>query len=277
MRVVAVGECTRDRYLDRGIETVGGISLNFAVNSRRCGADSAALVSCTGTDAAAARIRARLQRDGVDTTRLQSRPGVTASQVIHLGPDGERTFPPGGYDPGVLTDFRFAPLDLAFIASFDLVAVPYFRQIEHLFRPAMDAAAEAKRVVDLLDGSDLGADLAGIEPILDRADLVFLSGSEATAERLVARSERARTVIVVTHGASGSTALVAGRRHRAAAVVVPESERIDTTGCGDAFQAGFAIEYFQGGDVSDALAAGATRASQVIRHLGATGDQPPRE
>lgn len=272
MRIVAVGECTSDRYLDRGIETVGGISLNFAVNGRRCGANSAALVSCTGADPAADRIRAMLGRDGVDTTRLHARTGATASQIISLGPGGERTFPPGGYDPGVLADWHLDPQDLAFMGTFDVVAVPYFRQIEHLFWPAMDAAAGAKRVVDLLDGSDLGADLAGIEPILDRVDVVFLSGSIAVAESLAARSGRTGTVIVVTHGAEGSTALVDGRLHRAAAAFVPESERIDTTGCGDAFQAGFAIEYFQGGGVPKALVVGATRASQVIRHLGATGE-----
>ncbi len=273
MNVVAVGECTIDRHRDRGVETVGGISLNFAVNSRRSGAGRVALVSCTGTDPAAALVRAKAALEGLDVTGLHSLPGVTATQTIRLGPGGERIFPPGGYDPGVLADWRLGPSDLAFIGTFDLVAVPFFRQIGHLFWPALDAAAPgAKRVVDLLDGSDLGADLEGIEPILDRADLVFLSAPEATAERLAARSRSTRTVIVVTHGAAGSSALVAGRRHRAPAVAIRPPEVVDTTGCGDAFQAAFAVEYFQTGDLATALAAGSTRAAAVIRHVGATGE-----
>jgi len=273
LKVVAVGECTRDRYLDRGLETVGGISVNFAVNSRRCGASRAAVVSGTGTDPAAVLIRAKLAREGVDAARLHTMPGSTATQLIRLGPGGERIFPAGGYDPGVLSDFRLGPADLAFIGTFDLVAAPFFRQINHLFGPAIQAAGPgARRVVDVLDGADLGADLVGIEPLLDQVDLVFLSGPETAVERLFQYSRHTSTVIVVTHGAGGSTGLAGGRKFRAAALEVPESERIDTTGCGDAFQAGFSIEYFQRGDLPSALIAGATRASQVIRHIGATGE-----
>ncbi|MEP7346524.1 MAG: PfkB family carbohydrate kinase, partial [Gemmatimonadaceae bacterium] len=68
MKIVAVGECTRDRYVDRTVETVGGISLNFAVNARRCGAEHVAIVSCIGPDVAGDRIGAALAREGIDAT-----------------------------------------------------------------------------------------------------------------------------------------------------------------------------------------------------------------
>lgn len=272
MKVVAIGECTVDRHLDRGVETVGGISLNFAVNCRRIGADEVALVSAVGTDPAAELIRDKLAREGVDRSRLQVMPGVTATQAIRLGPGGERIFPPGGYRPGVLGRFQLSAADRAFIAGFDLVAIPYFRQIEHLFWPAMAAAAPgSKRVVDLLDGGDLGANFGGIAPIVEQADVVFLSVSSAAVEPLLRYSLDSRAVIVVTHGAAGSSAIVGGQRFAAAALPVPAAELVDTTGCGDAFQAGFAIEYFQSGDVGRALEAGAIRAADVIRQVGATG------
>lgn len=95
MKIVAVGECTIDRYLDRRVETVGGISLNFAVHARRAGA-SAALVSATGTDPGHAAIHAVLAREGVDARHLHQQLGPTASQAIHLTA-GERNFLPGGY------------------------------------------------------------------------------------------------------------------------------------------------------------------------------------
>lgn len=272
MNVVAVGECTIDRHLDRGVETVGGISLNFAVNCRRIGASEVALVSAVGTDAAAGLIRAKLAREGVDSARLHVLPGATATQAVRLGAGGDRIFPPAGYQAGVLPDFQLSATDRQFIASCDLVAIPYFRQIDHLFWPAMAAARPgAKRVVDLLDGADLGPELAGIAPIIEQADVVFLSASAAAVEPLLQSSHATRAVIVVTHGAAGSSALVGGRRHEAPALPIPADELVDTTGCGDAFQAGFAIEYLDSGDVARALRAGAIRAGEVIRQVGATG------
>jgi fructoselysine 6-kinase len=270
MRIVCVGECTRDRYVDRGIDTVGGISLNFAVHARRSGAHDVALVSCTGTDAGAAAARAVLAREGVDASHLHQLPGATASQAIHLSAGGERTFPPGGYDPGVLATFTIDAGDASFIASFDVVVMPFFRQVEHLFDAAHTAAAGAKRVADLLDGEDLGPGLSGIEPLLNSFDLLFISGTEATVEQFRSLSRQTRTLLVVTRGAAGSSALSGGERFDEPAIPVPAEERLDTTGCGDAFQAAFTVEYFRHGIVRRALRAGALRASDVIRHLGAT-------
>jgi fructoselysine 6-kinase len=273
MRIVAVGECTRDRYLDSGADAVGGISLNFAIHARRSGASEVALVSCTGTDGADDAIHRKLAGEGVDTTHLHTRPGATASQAIRLTHGGERIFPPDGYDPGVLAAFQLDADDLRFVGTFDVVAAPYFRQVEHLFHPAMKAAAVgARRVADLLDGEDLGAGLAGLDPLLDMLDLAFISGGERTVDLLLPRSRQTRTLIVVTHGAGGSSALSSGVRQFRRAVPVPIDERIDTTGCGDAFQAAFTVEYFLHGDIARSLRAGAARAAGVIRHLGATGE-----
>ena len=271
MRLVAVGECTRDRYLNRGVESAGGVSLNFAVHARACGADSVALVTCTGTDAAGVAARATASRAGVDTTHIHVAPGATASQIVRIGEGGERVFPPGGYDPGVLAAFRLDAADLAFVSTFDVVVGAYFRQIAHLFHPAMAAAAPgATRVADLLDGEDLGADLSGIDELLDTLDLAFVSGDDEAVGRLLPRSHDSRALIVVTHGAGGSSALVRGRRLRQPAVIVSIDERVDTTGCGDAFQAAFTVSYLRHGDVAEALRSGAERAALVIRQLGAT-------
>ena len=267
-----MGECTRDHYADSGTDAVGGISLNFAVAARRSGADRVALVSCTGLDRPGDGIRQLLGREGVDTTHLHSLPGATASQAIRVVAGGERIFPAGGYDPGVLATFHLDEDDSAFVGTFDIVVAPYFRQIKHLFDAAMRAAAgDAKRVADLLDGEDLGTDLSGLDALLDTLDVVFISGDDGTVEHLLPRSRQTRTIIVVTHGANGSSALAGGIRHFAPAVPVPIDERIDTTGCGDAFQGAFTVEYYRHDDLARALRAGAVRAATVIRHYGATG------
>ena len=99
MRLVSIGECTIDSYRELQKEFVGGISLNFAVNAKRCGADSVSLISRIGTDHNA-RILKKLAEEGVDSSCVTVTQGNTARQEIIVA-DGERIFPPGGYDSGV--------------------------------------------------------------------------------------------------------------------------------------------------------------------------------
>ncbi len=271
MKIAAVGECTIDRYLDQGIESVGGISLNFAIQAKRAGAEQVALLSCTGSDAGHDAVLTRLARAGIDTSHMHRSRGATASQTIRIAAGGERIFPRGGYTPGVLAEFRLSDDDLAFLGGFDIVAVPVFRQLASLSDAILRAPdLPAARVADLLDGEDLGPSLAGIDPFLEVFDLLFISGGEAMVGRLQPRSRHTRTLLVVTHGAAGSSALVRGRRYTEPAVAVPPEQLVDSTGCGDAFQAGFAVAWFRDRDVAAALDAGARRAAEVIRHLGAT-------
>lgn len=273
MKLVAVGECTIDRYPAIGAERVGGISLNFAVNAKREGAEQVSLVSCTGTDVGAAAVRQKLAAECVDGSHVQVRSGATASQVIDISVGGERVFPAGGYSPGVLTDFRLSAADQALLRTADVIAVPVFRELSHLSDAVMHArGVTGMRVADLLDGTDLGADWSGIEPLLGVFELLFVSGGAAIVERLLPLSRDTRSLIVVTHGAAGSSALAKGERLEWPADPVPPDECVDTTGCGDAFQAAFTVEYARRRDVRAALLAGARRAAIVIKHVGATSD-----
>jgi fructoselysine 6-kinase len=275
MQIVAVGEITVDRYLDRGRDFVGGISLNFAVNARRSGAARVGLVSAVGDDAGGAQALAKLAREGVEHAHVRTLPGATARQDIHTLPGGERRFLPGGYHVGVLAGLLPSEEDLAYIRTFDLAVVPVFRQIEPLARAVLDDPRFAgRRAADFLDGADLGPDLAGLAMYLPRLDLAFLSGDTRSVETLAPLARDARAVIVVTLGAHGSVALTGSERLYHPALPVPDP--VDTTGAGDAFQAAFALAYFAGGGapsgLRSALASGAERAAQVIRHFGATDE-----
>lgn len=269
MQIVAVGECTLDRYLDLGRTFVGGISLNFAVHARRSGAARVALVSWTGDDQGAALVRSHLAAAGVETDWLGVLPGATAHQDVRLLPGGERHFPPGGYDPGVLARATLDDEALAYIRSFDVVAVPYFRQIAPLFHAVLrDPAPYARYVVDFLDGADCGADLSGLTRWLDRLAIAFVSGEPALVEQLRPAAHAAHALVVVTHGAAGSTALLGDTVFTQPAA--PVAEPLDSTGCGDAFQAAFTCAYVASGDVRLALARGASHAATVLGRYGAS-------
>jgi fructoselysine 6-kinase len=269
MSVVAVGECTLDRYLDLGRTFVGGISLNFAVHARRSGAARAALVSRTGDDEGAALVRAHLAAAEVEAGYVGTLPGETAHQDVRLLPGGERHFPPGGYGAGVLARASLDEAALDYIRGFDVIAAPYFRQIAHMFEAVMRAPAPGTRhVADFLDGSDCGEDLAGLVAWLDRLDIAFLSADPSVAERLRPAARRSSTLVVVTHGAAGSTALRGDAVYTQAAL--PVADPLDSTGCGDAFQAAFTCAYLASGDVRAALERAAARAAEVLRRYGAS-------
>lgn len=266
MRIVAVGEITIDHYLDLKREYVGGISLNFAVHAQRCGAE-VALVSCVGGDAGGQRALAKLAKEGVDASRVSVRAGATARQDIIVTSDGERIFPPGGYHAGVLERWEPSDEDVSYVRGFDVVAVPYFAQIAHIFERVMgDERFMGRRVADLLDWSDGRNDNGKLQALLSRLDLAFVSGDESAIATLLPLSHRCP--IVVTLGARGSAALVGGEVIRQAAIAVPAP--LDTTGCGDAFGADFTVAYFDHGDVQRALLAGAQQSALVTQHYGAS-------
>ncbi len=270
MRIVSVGECAHDRYLDLGIAFAGGISLNFAVNSLRCGADYVAMVSCVGDDAGGRAALRKLQHEGIDASHVYVHNGPTAHQDIYILARGERLFPPGGYDAGVVGALRLSDEDRAFVRSFDIMALAKFGQVEGLFRQAInDPAYTGKRVVDFTDSTDY----VKLTEHLDMVDISFISGDAGAVEALLPFSRGCRGVIVVTHGAEGSTALVQGEP--VYQPVVPVAEPRDSTGCGDAFQAAFTVSYFRDGDIRQALERGAHQAARVLQHYGSTDDEEP--
>jgi len=268
MRIVCVGEATIDDYLDLNQQFVGGISLNFAINARQCGAEAVSLVSCVGPDLGGQRVLTRLAQEAVEASHVAVLPGKTPCQAIHITAEGERVFPPGGFRPGVLTDFQLSPADLDFICQHDILAAPLYRQIEPIFdRVVRHAGFRGMRVADFLNGSDYDRAYDRVTTYLDHLDLIFISGTQATIEAMQPISRHYQGLIVVTLGAGGSTALVEGQTIHQPALAV--TRPLDSTGCGDAFQAAFTVTYSRSGQIEAALYQGARQAATVLQHYGA--------
>jgi fructoselysine 6-kinase len=198
---------------------------------------------------------------------VSTRPGATARQDILLAPGGERIFPPGGYTLGVLDGFRLDDAAAEFVSGHDVIACALFTQLEPLFAQVLALPSEARRVADFLDLSDYGCDPGIVERYAEQLTIAFVSGDRALAERLRPLARATRCQIVVTLGAEGSLALVRGEPLYQPAA--PVSHVVDTTGCGDAFQAAFTVAYLRTGDTARALRAGAEQAALVTQHLGA--------
>ncbi|MCA9999486.1 MAG: hypothetical protein KDE56_27170, partial [Anaerolineales bacterium] len=102
---------------------------------------------------------------------------------------------------------------------------------------------------------------------LSAVDLAFISGDAATVAAMQPLAATLPGLIVVTLGAAGSVALAKEGKVWQTAVSVPTP--VDSTGCGDAFQAAFTVNYFRDGDIAKALAKGAEQAAGVLQHFGA--------
>lgn len=270
MKVVSVGEITIDHYLNLNRSFVGGISLNFAVNARRCGADTVSLVSCVGADKAGQRVFQKLAQEGIDASHVAVLPGETARIDIEVRAQGERIFPPGGFHRNVLLDHRLNESDLAFIQRHDILAFLFDRsQPDSPVNRALEALDfGGKRVADFGDWADYAGDYDALTSALEPLALAFVSGTQETIDFLLPYSRRLDGLVVVTLGAEGSVALVDGDPLFEPAQAAPNP--IDSTGCGDAFQAAFAVSYFATGSVEQALHLGTAQASAVIQHYGAT-------
>ena len=120
---------------------------------------------------------------------------------------------------------------------------------------------------DFLDLSDFDGDPEFVGKFCDRLAIAFVSGSKKMVQDLQRVSRQTECVIVVTLGPEGSCALVRGETVYEAATIV--SRPVDSTGCGDAFQAAFTVSYWLDHNLRDAMQNGARLAANVIRHLGA--------
>ena len=74
---------------------------------------------------------------------------------------------------------------------------------------------------------------------------------------------------MVTLGAMGSYAFHESEIYFQQAMSVPKV--VDTTGCGDAYQAAFALTFYRTGNIQKSMNAGAIAASQILQAWGGVG------
>lgn len=267
IRIAAVGEITQDEYLPDGACFLGGISVNFARCALAQGA-AAALYAPIGDDERGRRLLALLAETDIAPLRVRTLGGATALQKIRVAPGGERVF--SGFESGVMPSYELEPSELCELSGFDAVAVPCSRESRRVYTQCRDAGLGAKLVADFSEDSPAGdrADPSvwlGAE--IDRLALAFVGGKSSDADALQALSARSPTPVVLTAGAHGAYAFVGGERWHQPTL----AERVvDTTGCGDAFQAAFTVCWLESRSIGEALVAGARMAARVAAHRGAT-------
>ena len=204
-----------------------------------------------------------LRAEGVDTSRLRTRPGPTAYAVVrHV--DGDRVFGPN--DKGVSL-FDPTPADLDFVAGFDLVHSSHCSGLES-WLPAL--ASRCRLSFDFDQRTDSYA-----EDLLPYAWVATFSGSSLSRRECeeLARWAGARgpAHVFVTRGAHGA---VAHDGHTVWSAARPV-DVVDSLGAGDAF-IGRALHGLLAAEPTEALLTAAAEAgSWACTTLGGFGHGRP--
>jgi sugar/nucleoside kinase (ribokinase family) len=226
-----------------------------------------------GTDPVGDMLLSLLERAGIDTSLLVRRTDVqTSASVLPIRPDGSRPAfhvvgANGTYGPDD------APHDDIERATHLHLGGPEFMGGENAARILSRArAAGVTTSADILAPGEPGLLewIAGALPELDyllpNADQVLAFTGEddvvAGCRKLI---ERGVDCVVATAGADGAVIVDAGSDERVPAF---EVDVVDTTGCGDAFSAGFLRGLSLGRDREAAAALGCAAAALVAQGLG---------
>lgn len=263
------------RVLDEIKLTAAGTAGGTAVDLAKLGAEVSS-IGAVGDDASGRMLRLLLTDHGVDISGLAEKPGTaTPSTILPIRPDGSR---PALHAPGAMGLLVEADVDLDVIAGADALHlggpdVLGDFGIEVLPRIAEHAAAHGATVsMDLLSVGrpELLDDLAALWPHLhyflpNDDQLRALTGSDDPEKGARTLIGRGVGTVAVTRGAQGALLVSAADVIEVPALRV---DVVDTTGCGDAFSAGFLVGLLSGKSQVDAAWLGTAAAAQVAQGLG---------
>jgi sugar/nucleoside kinase (ribokinase family) len=251
----------------------GGSAANVAVAAVAAGG-SARFIGAVGEDATAEALEAALLRAGVEP--LLQRGGRSASIVVVVEPDGERTMLPDRaaalslLDPGpaALTggSWLHAP-------AYSLLGEPLGETTRRLFAHARDAG-----IPTALDASSVGA-LSAWGPEESRRrfaelapTLLFANEEECAYLDLIDRPLPG-SILIAKHGAGIAEVRSESGEHIAALPAHPLPAGIDSTGAGDAFAGGLLVARARDESWEDALAAGHDAAAGHLQRQATSSNE----
>jgi sugar/nucleoside kinase (ribokinase family) len=302
-RLVALGDLlldvviTPERPVERGTDVPGaltfrrgGSAANVAAAFVRAGG-AASLITSLGDDPWAGRLVASLRAEGV-RVHAARRPGVSGRLAALIDDDGERSFVT---ERGTADDLRPDDVKASWLRSADVLHVPAYS----LFGEPIGSAAVHVAALARDQGSLVSTDLSSVGPLLVfgvrrsrariaelRPGVLFANRDEAAA-LLRQKGRRAWSdllehapLVVVKDGTWGCRVLwhdpsrdaasdAASNAVRQVDVAAQRVGRVDTTGAGDAFAAGFLFSLLRSGGLPAGLCDSALRRAALAGHRAA--------
>lgn len=260
MKITALSSCCVDLYPELDKVYVGGNSVNFATQCKLSGIANVSVIGALGNDKHAELIENHLDKREIDRSRLYRIDSPTASNKIFIDKYGDRYFKADSWQGGAFDRFRLTESDYVYLESQDIVAMPAGDPNLDLFLKRRKK--EQLVVIDFLDYHPIEF----IENRIKDIDISFLSAKEEMFDDLKVVADKSGKMIVATLGAKGSVAFYKEKCYRMDALQVEEV--VDTTGCGDAYQAAFVIEWFKSKNIKQAMYKGSCAAAKVLLFKG---------
>lgn len=285
-RIPAPGEDAR--ILACG-ENTGGSAANSAIGMAWLGVPCG-FCGCIGPDETGGRIMGMLERTGVDT-RLVRRTGSTGYVLSMIDPSGERTM--FSYR-GASAQTDFTPQLEEALAGAKVVLLSGYmlsnpeqagfalQAMERARAGGAKTALDASPIFGGLSEETRERALALCDIFMPNRDELAMAGPGTWQENLEQLASRIPCVAVKLGGGGALLRAAPGFSPGADAlrleVGTDRQSPLDTTGAGDAFNAGFLAAYLRGLPPEKWLESGNWLAGKVIATKGATGlynTQPP--
>jgi len=254
--------------------TVAGTAAGTVIDCAKLGLKSRA-VGAVGADEKGDFVLDTYRRYGIDVEAMQRIDGVpTSATILNVRPNGDR---PALHVRGASDDLSLGPSDYDTVCDarfLHMGGTGLLNAMDGAPTAALLEAAKARgctTTFDLIAPSD--RTLALVEPCLPHVDFfmpsmeeaVILSGLHEPAAIADFFLDRGASTCIFKWGARGSYLANATHRLRIPAFRI---DVVDTTGCGDAYCAGFIAGLAQGWDVEAACHLGTAASGLVATGLG---------
>ncbi|MEU7529629.1 sugar kinase [Saccharothrix sp. NPDC042600] len=249
----------------------GGAGANTAVWLAACGA-TPTLVARVGADSAGRQVHAELTAAGVRCAFAVDTEAATCCVVVLVDDTGQRTMLP---DRGANARFSPADLDPGLLRGVKHLHLSGYVLLDASSRPAGLAVLRAAREAGLTTSVDPQSaalvydgfldDIAGVDLLLPNTEeLVALTGSPEPGS--AAALLDVVGAVALTSGADGASWV---DRQGVLSVPALDVECVDSTGAGDAFDAGLLAAWLSGASREDSLVGGVRAAASAVSNVGA--------
>lgn len=274
--VTGIPEGQNLALLDEIRMTVAGTAAGTSVDLAKLGADVVAM-GAIGEDEAGNFVESTMQRYGITTKYLVRKSGVqTSASMLPIRPNGER---PALHVQGANAEFSIEDVDFDVLSKADVLHVggtyvmPKFdgKPTAEVLRFAKEHGVTTTLDMLAIPREDM---LEVLEPSLPYIDY-FMPGLEE-AQMICGLENRGDVISFFLDRGVGHTVFKMGGK--GSSIDAPDmdeirlpafkSEVVDSTGCGDAYCAGFIVGLEQGFSLERAGLLGTAAAAQVISGLG---------
>jgi ribokinase len=228
----------------------GGKGSNQAVAVRRLGG-KASIVACVGFDEDGDQALAMWQREGVDASQVKRTPRHTGLGFVIVDCGGANSI---AIVPGASWDL--GPPDIGRAAGTIALSGTMLIQLEVPPETVAAAKRSAKEhgLTVILNPAPSGGgaiDLSGVDVVTpNEEEFRVLTGGDDFEQGARALLSKGAKAVVVTLGSRGARVMTQGDSY---AVPAPSVKAVDTTGCGDVFNAALAVALGEGEPLRQAV------------------------